>query len=68
MAQTRVKQCWEEVFNGRLDQPEAGLQGAREILDDYQKGDDNLRLNLYMQHRDLRPLFTALDQGHKILG
>lgn len=67
MALTRVKLWWEEVCSWGLGLPEAGLQHVRKILEHYQKGDDNLRLNLYMQHRDLRPLFTALDKEHEII-
>lgn len=67
MALVRVKQWWEEVWNWETDLPQAVLQDTREILEGYQQGDDNLRLNLYMQHRDLRPLFRALDQETEII-
>jgi hypothetical protein len=37
------------------------------ILEEYRKGDFHHRLNLYLQHRDLRRRFTQIDSDERAL-
>ena len=37
------------------------------ILEEYRKGDFCSRLNLYLEHRDLRHLFTRIDSDERAL-
>ncbi len=44
---------------------EAPLREPAELLDEYAAGNQHLRLNLYLQHRDLRHLFADLERTER---
>ncbi|MEW6667285.1 MAG: hypothetical protein AB1512_18940 [Thermodesulfobacteriota bacterium] len=37
------------------------MRTTKGVLEEYQKGDFHQRLNLYLEHRELRPRFMQID-------